>query len=301
MAGATGGGVGCGMRAVFAVLALAGCHAIASPTPAIPELTLEMALPVSGPGDFQPSGLAFLDGRLLTVSDKTSDTIMEIEVGADAAVAHAAIAVRQPAGAHEDLDLEGIAVRGSELLLVSEARNAVLVVPADGPARWLPTDVAGPARAAGLLATAGAGFEGIAWLGDRLVLAAEREPRGLVVAGARVEAWQMDRTVVPLPAGRHPDFADLATDDGRLYALVRNGDAVVELVPAGDRFVEGRAWSYATAAARYRYVDQRYGLGEGLTIAGDRLYVIFDNNGAGRVAAPGDRRPMMFVFRWARR
>jgi hypothetical protein len=295
------------MRASLAGLAmLVGCGRPVLPAGGPEPLVLERAVPVAGPGDFQPSGLAFREGRLYTVSDKTSTALMEIELGDGAAVARAAIPVRPPEGPREDLDLEGLAVDGGNFLVVSEARDRVLAVPADGgPARWLDVDFAGPARAAGLLATTGAGFEGIARLGDRLgdrlILAAEREPRGLVVASdGQVDAWQMARTIVPLPAGRSADFADLAVDGGHLYGLVRNGDAIVELRPAGSRFLEARAWSYAAVAARYRYVDQRFGLGEGLAIDGQHLYVIFDNNGASRVDRPGDRRPMLLVFRWRR-
>jgi hypothetical protein len=288
---------------IVAILSLACLRGRVGAPAGIDELVLERALPVSGPGDFQPSGLVFRDGRLYTVSDKSSSALYEIEVTGDAATARAAIPVRPPEGTREDLDLEGLTVDGAGFLVVSEAQNRVLAVPADGgPAHWLGTDVAGPARAVGLLAKPNAGFEGIAKLGDRLVLAAEREPRGLVIAAAgHVDAWQMDRTRVSLPAGRHPDFADLATEGGRLYALVRNGDAVAELLPSGARFVEGHGWSYAAVAARHRYVGEHFGLGEGLAIQGEHLYLIFDNNGAERAEAPGDRRPMLFVFRWPRR
>jgi hypothetical protein len=273
-----------------------------APIAAIPApraLVLERVLPVSGPGDFQPSGLVFRDGRLYTVSDKSSSALLELRLTGDAASAVPAIPIRPPEGPREDLDLEGIALDPSgDFLLVSEARGQVLLVPATGgPARWLPADFAAAARSAGLLVTPGAGFEGIAALGDRLVLAAERQPRGLVVAsGARLDAWRMDRTTVPLPAGRVPDFADLATAQGRLFGLVRNGDAVVELAPAGARFVEARWWSFASIAAEHRYRGQQFGLGEGLAIAGQQVYVILDNNGAARVDAPADHRPRLFVL-----
>ena len=116
----------------------------------------------------------------------------------------------------------------------------MFVVRADGAAaRWLDLDLAGPARRAGLLATAGAGFEGVAVLGDRIVVAAERDPRGLVVATAGGGGRRMDRTGVSLPAGRRLDFSDLTVDGGRLFGLVRNGDAVVELAPAGDGLRRG--------------------------------------------------------------
>jgi len=279
------------------ILALLGCaRAPATPTPSPTPLVLLRALALRGPGDFQPSGLALRQGLLYTVSDKTSDALLQIDLRTDG---EAEATAQVPIKMGRNLDLEGIAVdAGGDFLVVSEAAERLLRVPASGTARWVDVDFAGAARAAGLLATAGAGFEGVAVLGDRLVLAAEREPRGLVVARAgRVWAWQLERSRVPLPAGRRPDFADLAVDGGRLYALVRNADAIVELVPAGERFEEGRWWSFAEAVAAHPYQDQRFGMAEGLAMDEHHLYVVLDNNGSPRRRPPEDRRAMLFVFR----
>jgi hypothetical protein len=257
---------------------------------------LERAVALAGPGDFQPSGLALREGRLYTVSDKESGGVLEVDL--ERGQARVALPFHLPAGERGHLDLEGIApdpVGG--FLVVSEQLGRVLAIAPDGAGRWLPVDFVRPARAAGLLATAGAGFEGIALFGDRIVLAAERAPRGLVVARAgKAQAWQMESTRLWLPRGRGPDFADLTVYAGRLFALVRNAEAIVELAPAGERFEERRWWSFAAAVGAYPYDDQRFGMAEGLAIDDRRVYVVLDNNGSSRRGSPGDRRAMLFVF-----
>jgi uncharacterized protein YjiK len=263
-------------------------------------LVLERALSVDGPGNFQPSALALSGGRLYTVSDKTSSTLFELALGpTDQAVARPALAVELPEARGEDLDFEGLAVEpDGSFLVLSEARSRVLRVSAAGAA-WLPLDLMGPARRAGLLATRGAGLEGLALFAGGLVVAAERQPRGLVVAppGASPRAVVLEHTRLPNLRGRPPDFSDLATSAGRLYALARNAEAVVELVPEGGGFEERRWWSFAEAVAANRYGDERFGMAEGLALDDARVYVILDNNGLARAGAPADRRPILFIFR----
>src|SRR5581483_5240016 len=128
-----------------------------------------------------------------------------------------------------------------------------------------------PGRRAGLFATPGAGIEGVALLGERLIVAAERQPRGLMVARSAdgpARALRLDETRLRLPPARVPDFADLCAEGGRLFALARNA--------------EGPAWSFAETSAAYPYHDRRYGLGEGLALDRDHVYVVLDNNGDAR-------------------
>jgi hypothetical protein len=285
------------VAAVFAVAAVAlqwAARRARRPLPSAGTLVLERALDVEGPGDFQPSGLALSNGRLYTVSDKTSAAIFEL-VLSDRAVARPALVVA--GGDRENLDFEGLAAEpDGGFLVVSEARAAVLRV-SGGGAAWLPIDFAGPARRAGLLATRGAGLEGVARLAGNIVVAAERQPRGLVVAGpgGAARALWLDRTRLPPTPGRFPDFADVTADGGKLYALARNSDAVVELAAEGDTFVERRWWSFAAATAG-RYTDTRFGMAEGLALDATHVYVILDNNGAPRATAPSDHRPLLFIF-----
>jgi uncharacterized protein YjiK len=282
--------------AVFVVAAVAlqwAARARRAPLPPAGMLVLERALDVEGPGDFQPSGLALSAGRLYTVSDKTSAALFELVLG-ERAVARPAIAVA--GGDADNLDFEGLAAEpDGSFLVVSEARAAVLRV--GSSTSWLPIDFATPARRAGLLATRGAGLEGVARFAGNIVVAAERQPRGLVLAepGGEARALWLDRTRLPPAPGRPPDFADLTVDRGKLYALARNSDAVVELAAGGDSFSERRWWSFAAATA-HRYTDTRFGMAEGLALDATHVYVILDNNGAPRATAPTDHRPLLFIF-----
>lgn len=290
---------------LLAAALLAGCVRPPAPGAPVPaagdaELVLERAVAVAGPGDFQPSGLALWQGRLFTVCDKNSAAILEIPLAGGAAVtARPAVPIALPDAPRENLDLEGLALDGGHFLVVSEARAAVFFVRIDsGLSFWFGDDFAGPARAAGLLATPGAGFEGVAVLDGRIVLAAERQPRGLVMSTAETpKAWRLADPAGPVPFGRQPDLADLAVAGGRLYGIARNEDALVALVPGPDGFALGRRWSFARAVADHPYADRRFGMAEGLAIDDRHVYVILDNNAVPRAEAPGDRRALLFVFR----
>ncbi len=272
------------------------------------ELALEQALPIDAPvADFEPSGLALLDGRLLTVSDKQDDEIFEIVPGETTAQARPFRAIQRPAGERGILDLEGIAVgQGATLLLVSEERFQVLAVPSAGQARWLIPSVRDAGRSAGLFGVSGAGIEGIAVLsnGD-LLLAAERQPRGLIElpggfgTGRGPHVWVLPPARCAAAAHRPDDLADLAVWAGSIFGLQRNAHLVVRLEQTQAAWVESEVRSYARTEndPRFAYRDRRFGLGEGLAVDDRRLYVVLDNNHDRRAAAPDDRRPLLFIFR----
>src|SRR4051812_30108220 len=84
------------------------------------ELVLEQALPIDGPEDFQPSGLAVWGEHLLAISDKHDGAVFELTLTATSAQATPWLRFRPPDD--ERLDLEAIAVeRDGTLLLASEA------------------------------------------------------------------------------------------------------------------------------------------------------------------------------------
>jgi hypothetical protein len=109
----------------------------------------------------------------------------------------------------------------------------------------------------------------------------------------------MADSIFDISPGRPPDFADLAVDRGNVYALMRNGHLVVRLEPRADAWVEAQAVSYAAAEndAHFIYADDEFGLGEGLALTSDRIFVVLDNNSQTRESAPEDARPLLFMFR----
>jgi hypothetical protein len=97
---------------------------------------------------------------------------------------------------------------------------------------------------------------------------------------------------------RTPDFSDLTTFQGELFALLRSGHLVVRMERGPTEWREGQAWSFADAEndGRYAYVDRTYGVGEGLAIDDSFVYVALDNNGDSRLARAADVRPQLLIF-----
>jgi len=269
---------------------------------ALVELELEKALPVEGGANFQPSGLYLSSGRLLTVSDKHDDAVFELSMQTDRAVARPVVEFQAPGG--EALDLEGIT--GGEdgtLLLASEAQFRILAVSPSGQATWATQSLEKAGQGEGLFQKRNAGLEGVARMGTQLVLAAEREPRGLLEVAdgglGKVLAYRMPSAVCPARVGRADDFADLSVANGELFALERNAHLVVRLTRVDGRFREARYWSYARTEndPRYRYSDRTFGLAEGLALDEQHVYVVLDNNGEARESAKDDHRAWLFVFK----
>jgi hypothetical protein len=141
----------------------------------------------------------------------------------------------------------------------------------------------------------------VARVGKELVLAAEREPRGLLEAdekGGNVVAYRMPASPCAARSKRSDDLSDLTVSDGELYALERNAHRVVRLAKVDGRYREVGSWSYARTEndPAYRYEDRTFGLAEGLALDDQHVYVVLDNNEQAREAAGSDRRPLLFVF-----
>src|ERR1041384_6789800 len=102
----------------------------------------------------------------------------------------------------------------------------------------------------------------------------------------------------PIP-GRDADFADLTVWRARVFALARNAHVVMHLEPGPAGWTEGGAWSYALTenAPRFAYRDRAFGVAEGLAIDDEHVFIVCYNNRDERDTQPGDRRPLLFVFR----
>jgi hypothetical protein len=276
-------------------------EAVAEKKALLPELELLRALPIVFDGDFQPSGLVLSQGKLLTVSDKDDATVYELVLSDNVAIARPFVRFAAPPEYAPPLDLEGIAVLAEgTLLLPSEAHSSLLLVDAAGSARFtLPLIPVG----FGLLQKRNAGLEGVTTLGDgSYLLAAEREPRGLIHWDPHgtmpTSAWSMDEPHYGRHGSRSPDFSDLSSFGGQVYALERNAHLVVRLERAADGWRETEAWSFARTEndPKLAYSDRTYGLAEGLAIDSERIFVVLDNNRDHKASDPSDRRPTLFVF-----
>lgn len=293
-------------------LGLLAASLVSASAPAAP-LVLTRALPVEGPAGLEPSGLTVCDGRLLMVSDDHADRVFLLALAADRARARVYRTVEAPTpdlsayaglpwlqGRVARYDWEGLACdEADNLYLLSEALAQVLKLPPRGRGRWLGDAVYRAGRQIGLFEQHNAFAEGLALTPTRAYVAAERQPRGLVVADRSSEPWTAARAVWlnPFPDLARPhDFSGLWAEGEALYTLERNHFQVCRRDP--ETFAVRRCWSYRAVeeGAAYRYAERRFGRAEGIARRGDLLYLVLDNNGDAREADPADHRPWLFEF-----
>lgn len=272
-----------------------------------PELELLAALPVDGSAGLDLSGLAWKGGRLYAVADKDDAAIHRIrwDSGLTRAWIEKAVPVRLPPGSDKGrCDWEGLAVApDGSWLLASESRHRVLAVPArGGTGRWITPDLRTAAAASGLLQQENAGLEGIAVRPDgTLLLAAERQPRGLILLTPQgAPRFFRLTTTLSLPSPpRFPDLADLLVDRGRVFGISRNTELLVELGQENGAWREIRGWSFRHTVYRadLRYLAGTFGMVEGLAFSPSRIYLCADNNRSGRAGARDDRRGLLYIFK----
>ena len=296
------------------LLAAVCAAALAAPAAWAAETTplqLVRALPLEGLDNAHPSGLTIVDGQLYAVSDQHDHAVCRIRLRRDRALLQPHVTFNAPwTGAWVlSLDFEGLAYKDGFFFLVSEAILRVLRVHETGTdLAWVTPGVEEAGLAAGLFREKKARLEGLALLGGgRLLLAAERAPRGLVevvvdpAAGgeAAVSAHAFGESLLELPEPLEPDFSDLFYDGETLYALSRNAEAVLRIEYEAGELRELAFWTFGevTGAPEYRYLNQRSGRAEGLCMDDEHVYVVLDNNGRGREADPEDTRPLLFLFR----
>lgn len=274
------------------------------------ELQIERILPLTSTtsGRFDPSGLAIRNGQLYLVSDKDPSSIFAVTLQNDRAEARPAIGFNANANPAQGLpseDLEGISIDSAgNFLLASESNATVWRVAFDGSV-LASTSVHDQAVAQGLLVQDNAGLEGITALpsGD-ILLAAERDPRGLIQLPSNLDAtnariWRMPNSNCAAQGVRPNDFGDLTSVDDQVFALARNTHQVVRLAPGRGGWQEQEFWSYAQVEndPRYAYRDRTYGLAEGLALDREHVFIVLDNNDDARANDAQDHRPLLLIFR----
>ena len=289
------------------VLALFGREGLAFER-AVP-LELIHALPIDGPEDCQPSGLTLSGDALYAVSDKHGDTIYRIELMTDRVVLVPHLRFDAPPldPPLRRMDFEGITHDDEgNFYLVSETGFRILRVRADGEgAQWVTPSLRLYGEVVGLFQAHGANLEGIMCLGPQIFLVcAERQPRGLIEVDLRTEppkilALNYDETRLEFPAQRSMSFSGLFRDGEDLYVIERNAEAIVRFGYGDEHLVERDVWSYGHIVNRpdLRYSDMKYGIGEGVCMDRERVYLILDNNGDYRASMPEDRRPLLLIMK----
>jgi hypothetical protein len=269
-------------------------------------LKLFRVLPVEGPENCQPSGLTIRSDTLFTVSDKHDSAIYRVELSDTAAVLIPYLTFQIPDTASKTwFDFEGITHDDSgNFYIVSESRFRILRVSASREIAWITPNLKPYGENKELFQVFNAYLEGITWLGDnRFILAAEREPRGLLEVefgnpNVSVSAYKFDEVKFPFGKGRSPDFADLFWYKDTLYALERNAFVVSQLTKENGLYRQEQGWSYGHIEhdENWLYRDTTYGLAEGLCMDDKFIYIVLDNNGDARRNNPRDTRPQLFVL-----
>lgn len=272
-----------------------------------PELELIATLPVEGSANLDLSGLALRRGTLHAVSDKDDKAIYRIQLdkGLTMARLEKAFPITLPAESKDQrCDWEALApAPDGRWLLASETQHRVLVLPAQGgTGTWLTGNLQPAARSHGLLQVANAGLEGLAVAPDgTLYLAAERQGRGLIAWHPKRDPlfYPFSTSIAILSPPRIPDFSELQWCEGRLFAVYRNAELLVELEKKDGTWREKRGWSYRSTVTlpQWRYIADTFGMVEGMAITAGRIYLCADNNRSGRSAAPADRRGLLYIFK----
>lgn len=300
---------------------------ITSTTAAVEPLSLHRALDIEGVDGFQPSGLAVCNKRLLVVSDQHDNVIYELLIDDKRALAQPFLELKNiprtdlPAEfawwkkiayrafllvGRSVYDWEGISCSSDgTIYLASESTAGILEVSADGSNRWLSTDLFAAARREGMMVKDNAYVEGVSHDGVSLVVAMEREPRGIAVLKQTDPTYTVDsifkyqtpQNLLPAIGARPDDISDVVALNGTLLTLERNRSGVCRL--NRQSMVADVCWSYAHVESdpAYGYQDTTYGLGEGLTVFNGLLYVALDNNGQGRARDAKNTAPQLFEFK----
>ncbi len=292
------------------------------------SLSLLQALPLevmegSAVSGLQPSGLAWCNGQLLMVSDRHNRQLFRLLIEDDRVRVEPWLElgdIPQPDLSDYDFgsrwwsrisrryDWEGLSCDNQgRLYLLSETLAQVLIREADGRLHWSGSASFTDGHRAGLFQHSNAFAEGLAVADGRLVIAAERQPRGLVVmeadSAATTPGWQVAGTyyLSGFPSLIRPvDFSGLWLEGDSLYTLERNHFQLCRrtLKALSNRRPQ-RCWTYRHVEENpaWAWQDRRFGKAEGLARDAEHLYLVLDNNGGGRHNNADDRRPLLFIFR----
>lgn len=276
------------------------------------------------------SGLALCSGKLLAVSDKNNDTIFSITLRDGMASIAPALTIPSPPVKEVSYhvpanvqylldgvkfpgrqDWEAIACRSDEIYLLSERKNGILKIK-NGVSEWLAIDWYESLYQRGLLHEYNAFVEGIAvYDANHLLVAMERNPRGVIeltrhnnsaperesreekAAEWRFKNYELSNDKQLKFREDNSDVADIVFYRDAIYTLERNASAVCKRDAATLQATSCFSYAQIENNPANRYADSRYGLGEGLAIDDQWIYIVFDNNDQPRLSNPQDRRSLL--------
>ncbi len=290
-----------------------------------PPLVLEHYWMLTGADKLQPSGLSFCGTELVMVSDRHSDMVFSIPLSdKNTAKVNTFRSIPPfktlPAsiGWQEQLmdwglrwtnkrfDWEGIHCNtDGELYLASESLSAVAKINLNGHSDWVSPSLLIELQKRGFASTLNSGFEGITAHHEHIIIALEREPRGLLRINlhptpphiGKVQQINHKAFKSPLP----PDFTGLWLEQAdhhppKLYTLERNYFRICRR--AYENWAIETCWSYrgTERLPEFTFENNQYGLAEGIARLGEYIYIVLDNNGEFR-KQENNHNPLLFKFK----
>ncbi len=143
-----------------------------------------------------------------------------------------------------------------------------------------------------------ASFEGIAVGGGKLWVANERERARVIEVDLGTLKVARDFAPTPSAWGVVLHYSDLCWFQGRLFVLARHHRVILEVDPESQAVVAEHNYQEMEDAREHEY-RKLYPTGtmEGLAVDERHFWLVTDNNGFGRRAAPQDTRPTLFRCR----
>jgi uncharacterized protein YjiK len=255
---------------------------------------------------FDASGLLFRQGKLLTISDRSSE-LWQIEPSTNS---HRQLKptgwftrpeIAKASGKKEPgYDCEAIAKDDSGNLYISEEHDRVIyrLNPGERKVKKLSIDWT-PVERYFSKFDENASFEGIAVGNGKLWVANERnDPRIIVVDLATLkveESFFVDATSFAFGG---PHYSDLSWFEGKLYVLDRNHRVVLQVNPNTKKVTAEYDFGEMELGPEVAYKTfYPTGTMEGLAVDKDYIWLVTDNNGKGRFKYPDDLRPTLFKCR----
>jgi hypothetical protein len=300
---------------ILIVFVASGLRLSASEVP----LVFEAAYVIDGVPGIQPSGIAVCDGKVVMVSDKHDSVIYQLNFNQDG-IAKAEIWKRisdipippiqnfntwtrikryigEFLGLSGGVDWEGIACnRDGDIFIASEYHLSVLKLYSDGNKEWVIDHLYQKGRQVELFQKDNAYIEGVTVVGEELILAVEREPRGLIKSKDGVLSFYIQPGPQLSIDGLPYDYTGLDSYHDKKIVLDRNHYKVCELAENNETLV---CYTFGNIAKskKWGYNTGKYGLSEGIAIDGDALWIVVDNNGDARSENLNDTRPTILKFK----
>jgi len=273
-------------------------------------LRLEGIYPIKNSEGLDLSGLVSCKGKLLTISDKDSDVIYNIDKDVNEYKVNIELKVDIPEIElqnyqfpnnilyflynlfdSDNYDWEGITCDQSSILLISERHTKLLSVE-PGSAKWIDID-SKSIESTGLLNTYNAFIEGVTVDNRYYYLSIERQPRGVVRVDrktAKIKANVFNDVHI---SARPSDIAGLTMWNDSLYMLSRNDEELCHMDKKTLTVISCE--SFKDAAYTIKYESDEFGVVEGLAITNEYIYMIIDNNSM-NIKGTSDNRSRLLVF-----